>query len=172
MQSMIDGDNDKREIWAEILKSRAEIGYPYLFFKDAANNNKPECYKDHTITHSNLCSEISLPNGSDESFVCCLSSINLLHWDEIQKTDAIQTMIYFLDTVMTDFIEKLESETDELKKMFMSRPLKFAKRHRALGMGVIGRHSYLQDHLIAFESEEARNLNNTIALQMKQSALQ
>lgn len=79
-----------------------------------------------------MCSEIALPDNADESFVCCLSSINLLHWDEIVKTDAIEIMTYFLDAVMEDFIQTLESEKDPLKKFFMARPLQFAKRHRAL----------------------------------------
>ena len=168
MQSMIDGDADKREIWAEVLKSRTEVGYPYIFFKDTVNNNKPECYEGHTITHSNMCSEIALPDNADESFVCCLSSINLLHWDEIVKTDAIEIMTYFLDAVMEDFIQTLEAETDPLKKMFMARPLQFAKRHRAVGVGVLGRHAYLQDNLISFESQQARELNQEIFKTMQE----
>lgn len=172
MQEMIDGDAEKRQLWAEILKSRSEVGYPYLFFKDTVNTHKPECYAGHTITHSNMCSEIALPDSADESFVCCLSSINLLHWDEIKNTDAIETMTYFLDTVIEDFIRKLESETDPLKKMFMSRPLRFAKRHRAIGLGVLGWHAYLQDHLIAFESDQARALNDEIFATLKAKALQ
>lgn len=171
MQGMIDGDAEKREIWAELLKSRSEVGYPYIFFKDTVNNNKPECYKDHLITHSNMCSEIALPDNADESFVCCLSSINVLHWEAIKKTDAIEIMTYFLDTVIEDFVQKLESQTDPLKKLFMSRPLRFAKRHRAVGLGVLGRHSYLQDNLIAFESDQARDINNEIFQTIKEKSL-
>ena len=171
MQSMIDGDAEKREIWAELLKSRSEVGYPYIFFKDTVNNNKPEVYKDHLITHSNMCSEIALPDNADESFVCCLSSINVLHWEEIKQTDAIETMTYFLDTIIEDFVQKLESETDPLKKLFMSRPLRFARRHRAIGLGVLGRHSYLQDNLIAFESDKAREVNNEIFKTIQERAL-
>lgn len=167
MQEMIDGDTDKRAIWAEVLKSRSEVWYPYLFFKDTVNTNKPECYANSTITHSNLCSEIALPDSKDESFVCCLSSLNLLHWDRIKETDAVETLIYFLDTVIEDFIQKLDAETDPLKRTFMQRPLQFAKRHRALGLGVIGWHSYLQDHMIAFESQQARDLNNEIYQMLK-----
>lgn len=167
MQSMIDGDAEKRELWAEVLKSRSEVGYPYIFFKDTVNNNKPECYEGHTITHSNMCSEIALPDNAQESFVCCLSSINLLHWDAIKNTDAVEIMTYFLDAVMEDFIRTLESETDPLKKFFMSRPLQFAKRHRAIGVGVLGRHAYLQNNLIAFESDQARELNNDIFKELK-----
>lgn len=108
-----------------------------------------------------------MPDSKDESFVCCLSSLNLLHWDRIKETDAVETLIYFLDTVIEDFIQKLDAETDPLKRTFMQRPLQFAKRHRALGLGVIGWHSYLQDHMIAFESQQARDLNNEIYQMLK-----
>jgi ribonucleoside-diphosphate reductase alpha chain len=102
------------------------------------------------------CNEISLPLRDDESFVCCLSSINLLHWDEIVKTDAIETLTYFLDTVMSDFIEKTEGI------QFMERANKFARRHRALGVGALGWHSYLQSKMIPFDSMEAHLRNSVI----------
>jgi len=113
MKSMISGDPEKRQVWASIIKKRFETGYPYLFFKDTANNQAPDCYKDKgmEIYASNLCNEISLPSKEDESFVCCLSSL---------------------------------------------------KRHRALGMGVLGWHSYLQSKKISFESMEAKLANSSI----------
>ena len=117
MQEMIDGDLEKRKLRGEILKQRSEVGYPYIFFRDTVNKNKPEVYKDLPIVQSNMCAEIMLPNNADESFVCCLSSINILHRDEIIKTDAIETMTYFLDTVMEDFIQKLEMLTNSDEKL-------------------------------------------------------
>lgn len=158
MKSMIDGDKEKRRIWGLVLKKRFESGYPYIFFKDNANNQAPQVYKDKEleITHSNLCSEIMLPNSEDESFVCDLSSMNLERWEEWKDTDAVETMIWFLDAVMEEFIEK----TDGMK--FMDAPRKFAIRHRALGLGVLGWHSLLQSKMIAFESMEAKFLNGTI----------
>ena len=158
MKSMIDGDKEKRRIWGLVIKKRFESGYPYIFFKDNANNQAPQVYKDKglTINHSNLCSEIMLPNSEDESFVCDLSSMNLERWEDWKDTDAVETMIWFLDAVMEEFIEK----TEGIK--FMDAPRKFAIRHRALGLGVLGWHSLLQSKMIAFESMEAKFLNNTI----------
>lgn len=131
---------------------------------------KPEVYADHEIYASNMCAEIALPSSPEESFVCCLSHLNLERWDEFKDTDAVETMIYFLDTVMEDFIRKLDAETEELKKLFMRRALRFAKRHRALGMGVIGRHSYLQSHMIPFDSKKAAEINETIFSDLQERA--
>lgn len=154
MTEMIEWDEWKRDIWAMILKRRSEVWYPYIFFTDNANENKPDCYKNCTINHSNMCTEIMLPNNEDESFVCCLASINMLHWDRIKDTDAIETMIMFLDTVITEFCEKID-EMPWNQKYFMSRARKFAERHRALWLWVIWWHSYLQSNMIAFESEKS-----------------
>jgi ribonucleoside-diphosphate reductase alpha chain len=158
MNEMIGGDKDKRSIWGKIVKKRFETGYPYIFFTDTVNKNAPQVYKDkgYKINSSNLCSEITLQSKGDESFVCVLSSLNLLYWDEIRKTDAIETLIYFLDTVNQEFVEK----TQGMK--FMEAPHEFAKNQRALGMGVLGWHSFLQSQMIAFESLEAKMLNSHI----------
>jgi ribonucleoside-diphosphate reductase alpha chain len=158
MQSMVDGDKDKRKIWAKVIQKRFETGYPYIFFTDSVNNNAPQPYKDKglKINSSNLCSEIALASSENESFVCVLSSLNLLHWEEIVKTDAVETLIYFLDAVNEEFIQK----TVGLK--FMEAPHNFAKNHRALGLGALGWHSLLQSRMIGFESMEAKLLNNTI----------
>lgn len=146
------GDKHKRKIWGKIIQKRFETGYPYIFFTDNANNQAPQVYKDKglKINASNLCSEIFLSNSADESFVCDLSSINLEKWDEIKETDAVQTLIYFLDAVMTEFINKTEGV------LFMEAPHKFAVNQRALGLGVLGWHSYLQSKDIEFESMTAK----------------
>lgn len=168
MKEMIAGDQKKREIWAKVLQRRVEMGYPYIFFKDTVNKNKPEWYKDYPITHSNLCSEIALPDNENWSFVCNLSSMNALHYDEWKETDAVETMIYFLDAVMSEFIEKLEALRDSRDSeytaafKFMERAYNFAKENRALGLGVLGWHSFLQSKMIAFESVEASLLNEEI----------
>ena len=156
MNKMIEGDKDKRGIWAKIIKKRFETGYPYIFFTDTVNNNAPEVYKDkgYKINSSNLCSEITLQSNTDESFVCVLSSLNLLHWDEIKETDAIETLIYFLDTVNQEFVDK----TKDMR--FMEASHEFAKNQRALGMGVLGWHSLLQSKMIPFESLDAKMLNS------------
>lgn len=168
MKEMIAGDQEKRRIWAKVLQRRVEMGYPYIFFTDTVNNNKPKWYKDYPITHSNLCSEIALPDNENWSFVCNLSSMNVLHYDEWKDTDAVQTMIYFLDAVMSEFIEKLEKLRDSNEAeytesfYFMERTYNFAKENRALGLGVLGWHSLLQSQMIAFESVDASLLNEEI----------
>lgn len=170
MNAMIAGDPEKRNAWAKLIQRRVEIGYPYIFFKDTVNNNTVDVYKDKglTIHHSNLCSEIALPNNDDWSFVCNLSSMNLLHYDEWKDTDAVETMIFFLDAVMTDFLEKLEAlrdskdKEDQLAFYFMERAYNFAKANRALGLGALGWHSYLQSKMIPFESNDALRLNAQI----------
>ncbi|WP_417290719.1 ribonucleoside-diphosphate reductase subunit alpha [Corallibacter sp.] len=176
MEEMIAGDVEKRTIWAKVLQSRGEMGYPYVFFTDNANNGKPEVYKDknHSIHASNLCTEIMLPSNDDWSFVCVLSSINVLHYDKWKSTDAVETMIYFLDAVITEFIEKLEvyrdsdNRDDRQTFLFMERAYNFAKENRALGLGVLGWHSLLQSRMHAFDSQEAFNLNREIFKTIKE----
>jgi ribonucleoside-diphosphate reductase alpha chain len=155
MRKMIDGDKDLRKIWGLVIKKRFETGYPYIFFTDNANDQAPQVYKDKglKINNSNLCSEIFLSNQEDESFVCNLSSLNLEKWDAMIGTDAVETLVYFLDAVMSEFIEKTEGVA------FMEAPRKFAMNQRALGVGVLGWHSLLQSKLIGFESMEAKLLN-------------
>ena len=170
MQEMIDGDTDKRAIWAKVLQRRGEIGYPYIFFRDNANNNAADVYRDknHEIYASNLCTEIMLPTNDRWSFVCVLSSINLLHYDKWKDTDAVETMVYFLDAVLEEFITKLDvyrdspSRDDRQTFMFMEKAYNFAKENRALGLGALGWHSLLQSKNVAFDSTEAFNLNSEI----------
>ncbi|PQV48456.1 ribonucleoside-diphosphate reductase alpha chain [Jejuia pallidilutea] len=170
MEEMIAGDVDKRSIWAKVIQRRGEIGYPYIFFKDHANNQAADVYKDkkHPIVASNLCTEIMLPSNEEWSFVCVLSSVNLLHYDKWKDTDAVETMVYFLDAVITEFIEKLEayrdsSDLDDRQTfMFMERAYNFAKDNRALGLGALGWHSLLQSKMLPFDSAEAFNLNSEI----------
>jgi len=152
MQEMIDGDTDKRHVWAKVLESRQQKGLPYIFFSDNVNKNKPQVYKDNNlrINASNLCSEIMLPSTRDESFICCLSSMNLELYDEWKDTEAVKLAIYFLDAVLQEFIEKTEGD------YYLTAANKFAKRHRALGLGVLGWHSYLQKNMIPFEGLEAK----------------
>jgi len=166
-QSMVDGDKEKREKWAKIIETRINIGVPYIIFRDNMNEGKPQVYKDkdYQINASNLCTEIALPANKDESFVCCLSSMNALHYDEWKDTDAVETLTYFLDAVMEEFIQKVEGNDD---LMFMDRALQFAKRHRAVGIGVLGWHSYLQSQMIPFDSMEAMQKNGEIFSTIKE----
>ena len=178
LEEMIQGDEEKRDTWAKLLSRRVQMGYPYIFFHDNANNDTVDVYKDKglTINNSNLCSEIMLPNKEDWSFVCNLSSMNIERYDEWKETDAVETMIYFLDAVMSEFISDLESmrdsEDEELRAAFkhMKRAYKFAVENRALGLGVLGWHSYLQANMIPFESIEANKINSQIFSFMRKRA--
>lgn len=167
MQDMIDGDAEKREVWAKVLESRQQKGLPYIFFTDNVNRNKPEVYKEKEmqIYASNLCSEIALPSSKDESFVCCLSSMNLELYDEWKDTEAVKLATYFLDAVMSEFIAKTEGN------YYLQSANNFAKNHRALGLGVMGWHSYLQKNMIGFESLEAKMLTNQIFKEIQDKAL-
>ncbi|WP_303819998.1 ribonucleotide reductase N-terminal alpha domain-containing protein, partial [Actinobacillus minor] len=167
LESMKAGDPYKRQLWAKLLQRKTETGIPYLFFKDNANAGRPDVYKDKNMTvhASNLCTEIMLPSSSDESFVCCLSSMNLLYFDEWKDTDAPEILTYFLDVVMSEFIEK----SKEIP--FLHRATKFAIRHRALGLGVLGWHSYLQSNNIPFDSFEAMQKNNLIFKTLQEKTL-
>jgi len=158
MKEMLAGDKDKRKVWGAIIKKRFESGYPYIFYKNAMNRNAPLVYQDKglEIYASNLCSEIALHSNTDESFVCNLSSLNVLHYDDWKDTDAPEILTYFLDAVMTEFIEKCKG------KPFMEAPRNFAKNQRALGIGVLGWHSLLQAKMIPFESMQAKFLNQEI----------
>lgn len=176
LKQMVDGDQEKRKIWAKVIQRRTEIGYPYILFSDTVNNNTVDVYKDKNmrIHNSNLCSEICLPTSDELSFVCCLSSINLRHYNEWKDTDAVETLTMFLDTVISDFVTRLESfrDSDDPHKQsafyFMQRAHKFAKEHRALGLGVLGWHTFLQENNIPFESTEASLLNNEIFTLIKE----
>ncbi len=178
MQDMIDGDEAKRHTWAKVIQRRGEIGYPYIFFTDNVNNGTVDVYKDKKtpIYASNLCSEVLLPSNQEWSFVCDLSSMNLLHFDAWKDTDAVETLVYFLDAVMSDFITKLETlrdskEADDRQAfLFMERAYNFAVANRALGVGVLGWHSYLQSKMIPLETKEAEELNITIFKTIKEQA--
>ena len=176
MQEMIDGDDQKRTVWAKVLQSRGEMGYPYIFFTDNANKGAADVYKDKNlpIYASNLCTEIMLPSDHKWSFVCVLSSINLLHYDKWKDTDAVEIMIYFLDAVITEFLQKLDTYKDSPNRddqqtfLFMERAYNFSKENRALGMGVLGWHSLLQSKMLPFDSQDAYDLNSEIFKSIKE----
>ena len=162
IQEMKDGDADKRKVWAKVIQRRNEFGFPYIMFKDNSNNNSPYKELGLEITASNLCSEIQLPTDSFNSFVCCLGSLNLLHWDEIKETDAIETYVLFLNAVMDEFVKKSYNLPG------MARAHRFAKDHRAIGLGVLGYHSLFQSKLIEFNSLEAKAINHDIFSTLKE----
>lgn len=158
MRGLLNKENDKLKIWGQIIKKRFESGYPYIHFTGNANDQAPAVYKDKgaKIYASNLCNEIQLSSDKDTSFVCVLSSINLLHYHEWKDTDAVEVLTYFLDTVTEEYIHKTENMP------FMAAANKFAKEQRAVGLGVLGWHSLLQANHIAWESMEAKLLNASV----------
>lgn len=178
LKEMVAWDTEKRALWAEVIQRRGEMWYPYIMFTDNANNWTVDVYKDKNmkIVASNMCSEIMLPSNEEESFVCDLSSMNIFYYDEWKNTDAVETLTYFLDAVMEEFILKLEKFRDSEKAedkdafLFLQRAYKFAKRHRAIWIWVVGWHSYLQSKMIAFEDVEAYELNKEIFKFIKEKA--
>ena len=164
INQMKEGDPKNRKIWAKVIQRRNEFGFPYIMFKDNSNNNSPYKELGMEITASNLCAEIQLPTDSYNSFVCCLGSINLLHWDDLKNTDAIEVYVSFLNAVMLEFEEKSAVLPG------MGRANSFAKNHRAIGLGVLGYHSYLQSKLIEFESLDAKMRNVEIFKTIKDRA--
>jgi len=146
-----------------VMPNGAEYNYIVSAIKDTHRYDDTYCVNEpleHKVVFNDIltgnCSEITLTSDDKNSFVCVLSSLNLLHWDEIVETDAIETLIYFLDTVNEEFVCK----TKEIR--FMETAHHFAKTQRALGAGVLGWHSLLQSKMIPFESMEAKLLNSTI----------
>jgi ribonucleoside-diphosphate reductase alpha chain len=117
-------------------------------------------FANDVLVHN--CIEIALPSSVTETFTCVLSSLNLLHWDEIIETDAIEVLTVFLDTVAEEFIRKTEGQE------YLKRARQFAINHRALGAGVLGWHSYLQSKMIPFESKDAARKNLEIAKTLRE----
>ena len=168
MNRIVDGDKYYRNLWNKMNTSRVETGENYFMFTDNANKNCPEEYKG-TITQSNLCSEIMAPVTNTETFVCCLSSLNLAKYREWKHFTFKNTgltlgelSVFFLDSVITNFI----NQTFNLEGLQKARL--FAERHRMLGVGVLGWHTLLQQEMIPFESFQAMSLNNEIFKSLKE----
>lgn len=165
---MAAADAGKLRIWAKVMRKRKESGYPYIFFTDTVNRARPRALKDQDrkIHASNLCSEICLPSASDESFVCNLASMNLDTYDAWRHTDAVRVMTLFLDAVMSDYIRK----TGHLAHM--ASPHHFARRWRAIGIGQLGWHTFLQRKRVPFESFEAARLASEISQHIDAASLE
>ena len=165
--NILKGDPEALKRWAAICESRSKTGLPYLFFNRNANNNTPPWYGKNTkyvIKQSNLCNEIYLPTNSNESFVCCLASMNLEKFDEWKDTKAVRGAIYLLEAVMQEFIQKTEGNKD------LIRAYNFAKNHRSLGLGILGWHSYLQSKNQPFTGLFANSMTHNIMKTVKHKA--
>ena len=141
-------DQESMQLWAEILKSRMETGEPYIMFKDNVNKNNPIAYAMNNldVSMTNICTEITLFTDEEHSFICCLSSLNLAKYDEWKDTDTVELATWFLDGVMQEFIDK-SGGRDSLK-----RTHNHARKGRALGLGVMGWHTFLQQKELPFNS--------------------
>ena len=166
MRKLNDRDQEAMELWLEILKSRMETGEPYIMFKDNVNKDNPMAYlmNNLDVSMTNICSEITLHTDEEHSFICCLSSLNLAKYDEWKNTDVVETAIYFLDGVMQEFIDKTEG------KASMKRTNRHAVKGRALGLGVMGWHTFLQQKDLPFNSISSTAWTHTVFSQIKLKA--
>lgn len=163
MRKLQDGDIVARRKWGKLLQKRKATGEPYIMFKGNVNKQNPPMYKDNglKVFMTNICSEIVLHTDESHSFVCCLSSLNLAKYDEWKDTDLIYTATLFLDGVLEEFIQKAKG----LKGFENS--VRSAEKGRALGLGVLGWHTYLQKKGIPFEGMTAQFETRKIFSQMK-----
>lgn len=161
------GDEKTRALCLEIYKARLETGEPYLFMKDNVRRNRPEAYKKHglEVYTSNICNEIYLHTDKDHTFVCCLSSMNLARWEEWKDTDAVYLATWFLEGVMSEFIDKAKD------KPGFEAAVRHAEKGRALGLGVLGWHTLLQSEMTSIDDLRAKLLNKAIFGKMKKDAL-
>ena len=166
MRKLNDRDQEAMELWLEILKSRMETGEPYIMFRDNVNKDNPMAYlmNNLDVSMTNICSEITLHTDEEHSFICCLSSLNLAKYDEWKNTDVVETAIYFLDGVMQEFIDKTEG------KASMKRTNRHAVKGRALGLGVMGWHTFLQQKDLPFNSISSTAWTHTVFSQIKLKA--
>ena len=157
IESMKSGDKEKREIYAKILKRRSEIGFPYILFEDNCDDQKPQVYidKDMKIFTSNICTEVIEYCDTEKEFTCCLMSLNLAKFDE-WPDDLVFTANIILDAVISEYINKASGIPG------FEKAVKFASEHRAIGVGVLGFHTYLQKNSIPFGSIESYQVNNRI----------
>jgi ribonucleoside-diphosphate reductase alpha chain len=163
MKRLNDRDSEAMSLWLEILKSRVETGEPYIMFKDNVNKDNPLAYRMNNldVSMTNICTEITLHTDEEHSFICCLSSLNLAKYDEWKNTDLVETAVYFLDGVMEEFIVKTNGKDS------MIRSHRHAKKGRALGLGVMGWHTFLQQKNLPFNSIASTAWTHTIFSDIK-----
>ena len=163
MRKLENGDEEARRKWGKLLQKRKATGEPYIMYKGNVNKQNPEAYKQNglKVHMTNICSEITLHTDESHSFVCCLSSLNVAKYDEWKDTDLVYTATWFLDGVLSEFIQKAKN----LKGFENS--VRSAEKGRALGLGVLGWHTYLQKNGIPFEGMTAQFETRKIFSQLK-----
>jgi ribonucleoside-diphosphate reductase alpha chain len=163
MRKLQDGDETARRKWGKLLQKRKATGEPYIMYKGNVNKANPEMYKKNglKVHMTNICSEITLHTDENHSFVCCLSSVNLSKYSEWRDTDLVYTATWFLDGVLSEFIQKAKNMRG------FENSVASAEKGRALGLGVLGWHTYLQQNGIPFEGMEAQFETRKIFSQLK-----
>ena len=163
MRKLEDGDPEARRRWGKVLQKRKATGEPYIMYKGNVNKANPEAYKQNSLKvfMTNICSEIVLHTDESHSFVCCLSSVNLAKYDEWKDTDLIYTATWFLDGVLEEFIQRAKNMRG------FENSVRSAEKGRALGLGVLGWHTYLQQNGMAFEGLPAQFETRKIFSQIK-----
>jgi len=163
MRRLDNGDQEARRLWGKLLQKRKATGEPYILFKGNTNKSNPAAYKKHglKVHMTNICSEITLHTDESHSFVCCLSSLNLAKYDEWKGTNLIYDATWFLDGVLEEFIQKSKG------KVGFHNSVRSAEKGRALGLGVLGWHTYLQEKGLPFEGLLATYETRKIFSQIK-----
>lgn len=163
MNKVDQGDKESRRRWAAVLKKRKTTGEPYIMYKGNINRQNPEAYKKNglKVYMTNICSEITLHTDENHSFVCCLSSLNLARYEEWKDSDLIYTATWFLDGVLEEFIQRAKYMRG------FDNSVRSAQKGRALGLGVLGWHTYLQVKNIPFDSLAAQFETRKIFSQLK-----
>lgn len=161
------GDRDAIRRYQRCLKMKMVVGRGYFWFVDRVNRKLPEPYKRAGMKNyaSNLCNEVALPADNEHQFTCVLSSMLVHRFDEWKDTDAVYWATIFLDCVAEEFIQRAK-DIEGLEKT-----VRFTQKARALGLGQAGFHTYLQDHMIPFESLEARMVSQQIAKHIWEESL-
>ena len=171
MRKLEQGDQEARAKWSKLLRKRKATGEPYILFKGNTNKANPKAYKDNglKVHMTNICSEITLHTDESHSFVCCLSSLNIAKYDEWKDTNVIYDSIWFLDGVLEEFIQKAKG------KIGFENSVRSAEKGRALGLGVLGWHTYLQEKNIPFEGllsqYETRKIFSQIKIESERASM-
>lgn len=158
---------DALTLFQKILTARIEHGEPYILFIDTVNRNLPDSYKHNNmrVLTSNLCSEITLATEEDYSGVCCLSSLNLVHFDAWEEDPLfIEDVVRFLDNVLSIFIEQADGQPG------MQASVNSAKFERSIGLGTMGYHSYFQKRMLPLESSLAVSATRNIYKHIRDKA--
>ena len=171
MRNVLEGDAESRKRYAAVQRKRRQTGQPYIMYRGNVNKQNPEAYKRNglKVFMTNICSEIVLHTDENHSFVCCLSSLNLSKYDEWKNSDLIYDATWFLDGVLEEFIQRSKG------KVGFHNSVRSAEKGRALGLGVLGWHTYLQEKGLPFEGllsqYETRKIFSQIKIESERASM-